>query len=130
MSDPGGGNPRRSGTKPCQKDVGVQTKTVKKSSRFSSCMFYSMWSVAVVVGILATLPVWNTAMGFIENLVYRSEFVVGPALMEDLGMEGVVIFKQHDRNGDGVLSLDEFEPIAHRLLQVNVSTSLLHVHVY
>ena len=31
-------------------------------------------------------------------------------------MEGVIAFKQHDRNNDGVLSIEEFEQIAHRLL--------------
>ncbi len=38
-----------------------------------------------------------------------------------MGVEGVILFRQYDRDADGVLSMSEFEPLAHRLLDLNVS---------
>ena len=40
--------------------------------------------------------------------------------LDAIGMEGVVLFRRHDRNRDGVLNLKEFEPLAHRLIQAQV----------
>ena len=38
-----------------------------------------------------------------------------------MGVDGVIMFRRYDRDGDGVLSMEEFEPLAHRLLELNVS---------
>ena len=35
-------------------------------------------------------------------------------------MDGVIMFRRYDRDRDGVLSMEEFEPLAHRLLELNV----------
>ena len=43
-------------------------------------------------------------------------------IIKKIGLEGVVLFKRHDRNNDGVLSLEEFRPIARQLINAsNVS---------
>ena len=41
-------------------------------------------------------------------------------LMDSMGVDGVIMFRRYDRDADGVLSLEEFEPLAHRLLEINV----------
>ena len=43
-------------------------------------------------------------------------------LLDSMGVDGVIMFRRYDRDGDGVLSMEEFEPLAHRLLELNVST--------
>ena len=49
-----------------------------------------------------------------------SFFQTPPEIMEDLGTEGVKLFRQHDRDNDGHLTIEEFEPLAHRLLDSKV----------
>ena len=41
-------------------------------------------------------------------------------LLDSMGVDGVIMFRRYDRDGDGVLSMEEFEPLAHRLLELNV----------
>ena len=41
-----------------------------------------------------------------------------------MGVDGVIMFRRYDRDGNGVLSMEEFEPIAHRLLELNVSANV------
>lgn len=41
--------------------------------------------------------------------------------LEDLGADGKVLFRKHDVNADGVLSMEEFAPLSRRLLSFNVS---------
>ena len=40
--------------------------------------------------------------------------------MDSMGVDGVIMFRRYDRDADGVLSMEEFEPLAHRLLEINV----------
>ena len=48
----------------------------------------------------------------------QAKYRIPSQLVEDIGMDGVIMFKQHDINDDGFLSLREFEPIAHQLLDI------------
>lgn len=42
-------------------------------------------------------------------------------ILHNVGIEGVQLFELHDRDGDGYLSIEEFEPFIYRLLESNVS---------
>ena len=44
--------------------------------------------------------------------------------MNSMSVDGVIMFRQYDRDADGVLSMEEFEPLAHRLLEINVSVCI------
>lgn len=128
MSDPGGGGGTlRHRTGSSQKipksnetrDIGTQVNIKRGGTKCRTCMMWSIWTVVVIVGVLIAMPLWNIMMALIEDVLFHNDFTVGPEIMEDLGLDGVILFKQHDRNKDGVLSLGEFEPLAHRLLQIN-----------
>lgn len=48
---------------------------------------------------------------------------VDPDLAIELGAEGLLLFHQHDRNEDGVLSIEEFVPIARRIVSQPVDAA-------
>ena len=77
-------------------------------------------SFAAILGILLTFNISNW-------LTSQSGFYIPSKLFNDVGLDGVVIFRQHDRDGDGYLSLDEFEPIAHVLKDIEVSVMCMHI---
>lgn len=82
------------------------------------------WTLATITALLAT----GISTGAIGDVVVRlrdafgigssAQYRVPSQLVEDIGMDGVILFKQHDINDDGFLSLREFEPIAHQLLDI------------
>ena len=74
------------------------------------------WGGAVFVALFAAWLASDLLFLYMEP-----RFQLDPAQVEDLGVEGVSMFRVHDRDDDGFLSLEEFEPLAHRLLEVNVS---------
>ena len=77
-----------------------------------------LWGSCVLVAGISVF------LGCQEGLALLSDgggFYVEHELMEDMGMENVILFRQHDRNNDGVLTIEEFEPLAYRLQQTNVS---------
>lgn len=80
----------------------------------------SKWKLIVASTIAAIIGALVTS-NFMHLFVSDNGFHVSSKLFEDLGLEGIVLFRQHDRDGDGFLSLDEFEPIAHVVKEVNVS---------
>ncbi|ESO93527.1 hypothetical protein LOTGIDRAFT_119019 [Lottia gigantea] len=47
----------------------------------------------------------------------------------NIGDDGVLLFQQHDRDNDGYLSIQEFEPLVYRLLEINVSGPVYDVPI-
>ena len=46
-------------------------------------------------------------------------------------MPGIAMYLKYDRDGDGVLTLEEFEPLAHKFLEINVRLKVhLHDHAF
>ena len=82
------------------------------------------WILAIATALLAT----GISTGAVSDAVGRLRYAFGigsstqyripSQLVEDVGIDGVILFKQHDINDDGFLSLREFEPIAHQLLDI------------
>lgn len=89
-------------------------------------------------GITITIPRWCLlVLGGLAGLLIscllvhlylgavRPRYYISPEIMQDLGLDGVIMFRRHDRNSDGVLDIVEFEPLAHRLLEMNVRVIIL-----
>lgn len=85
-------------------------------------------------GITITIPRWCLlVLGGLAGLLIscllvhlylgavRPRYYISPEIMQDLGLDGVIMFRRHDRNSDGVLDIVEFEPLAHRLLEMNIT---------
>lgn len=72
--------------------------------------------MAVAAGLYRVYvnPTWR---GLDEETVDR--------LLRDIGPEGMNMFHRYDRDNDNYLSLEEFEPLIYRLLEVNVSLHYL-----
>ena len=115
-------SPGAEGNSPPEKrDVGIQTRpiTQSKSSHFGGCVI--VWGALGLVAVLF----WPLLMGQVEKfwdmLVGREPgFHVPGEIVEDMGIDGVLLFKRHDRDNDGVLSIEEFEPLAHQLKDIKV----------
>ena len=101
----------------------VQTDLTPKETKWHTY-------VAIFIGctILLGVLIGGLTVGFHSWLEPR--FSVSPEMLQDLGVEGVQLFRKHDRNGDGVLSLEEFEPLAHRLLQSEVKCMVLMYNIF
>ena len=114
------GIPKKTKEKGIQVNLPIITHPPEaNSSRFRKCSFACCSVSVLVLAIVLAL-----CSQFLLSLPYRlatGGFYVPGELVEDIGVDGIVLFKQHDRNNDGVLSLDEFEPLAHRIIDVNVS---------
>lgn len=92
------------------------TKTpVKKSTVTLTLPKWLFWG-GILVGVLG---VGLNFSGFFDD--YPSE-----ELLDLIGADGVYLFQQYDRDGDNYLSLDEFEPLVHRLIETNVSIACMH----
>ena len=98
------------------KDVGVQVDMQTKD-HFLRIPRKLVWFGALAVGLLAIY----LGSDYVVSL-YKPRWQVDPATLEDMGVDGVVLFRKHDRDNDGVLSLEEFEPLAHQMLDQEVST--------
>lgn len=81
----------------------------KKKSKMTSCCKCMFWTLSVVVGILAIV------IGGIY--VWFSSDEIPESVAMHLGDVGVQTFKAFDRNGDGYISIHEFEPLYHHLVR-------------
>jgi hypothetical protein len=101
------------------RDVHSQTDSTNLPPSSRHCL----WLLASsIVGVAIAWPALQYFLSLLVGAVSQSGFTINSQLMQDLGLEGVVLFKQHDRNNDGVLTLEEFEPLAHRLLDIKASS--------
>ncbi|CAH1792745.1 unnamed protein product [Owenia fusiformis] len=126
MAD-GGSEPPGDTTSPKMRDNSSQTnsdpsKILTSEKNCFQIPKWLFWTFAVVFGIVAMgLASFDIIMevpsylGFSPNRVQASP----SDIMQELGIDGVILFRQYDRNDDGYLSIDEFEPLAHRLLESN-----------
>lgn len=73
-----------------------------KKAQCCKCLFWTFSILVAVVGILA---------GLFWHLVLRSNTEIPLEIVESIGDEGVQLFFQHDRDGDGYLSLAEYETV-------------------
>ena len=78
-----------------------------------SCMKVIFWTGAVIVGIASILG------GYLY--MYMRERDIPKEIYDTLGLEGVQMFVAHDRDGDGYLSIEEYEALYHRLVGRNAN---------
>ena len=83
-------------------------------------IFIPNWLMVVMIFVCSVALLFCTFFVYLE--LRKPRFSVPPEIMQDLGLDGVIMFRQHDRDSDGVLDLVEFEPLAHRLLEINVGS--------
>lgn len=102
------------------KDVGVQTDPLPPAGQQGSP--WLRWAILGLV-LAFTWPFLLDLPLFLFDVLQGSHggFRVPADVLEDMGMDGVLLFKRHDRDDDGKLSLEEFEPLAHRLLEINIT---------
>ena len=103
------------------KDVGVQADIPHTSAYCVRIPRWSVWLGAAIVGLLAIYLGADYAVS-----LYRPRWEVDSATLEDMGVDGVVLFRKHDRDNDGVLSLEEFEPLAHQIVDHHTHVSKIH----
>ena len=88
-------------------------KESTRKNRFRSCTRFFL--VSTFFGVLAVL------IGvYCYNLRYRSWFQSDEHLSQ-ISLHARILFTQNDMNGDGYLTMEEFEPIASRIKEENVS---------
>ena len=105
-------------------DKGVQTDITSASyDRRKGTVELPRWVVGSTAVLAVLVAVWCGYQPALEMMNLGGRFTVGTDLLEDMGVEGVMLFRQHDRDDDGVLSMQEFEPLVHRILETNVSAS-------
>jgi hypothetical protein len=86
-------------------------ETVKKSVKVTSSLtkrFCTGLSLILIFGIFIILSI-------------NSNYTVDIIKYRNIDSEILVLLKQYDRNDDGLLDVEEFEPIAIKLLNFNVS---------
>lgn len=79
----------------------------------------------LAVAILSTFLCFSVGYFLLKQ---QRKIIFSRDIVEDIGLEALIIFRQYDRNDDGYLSLEEFEPLAHRLLEENITVSI-HSHI-
>ena len=79
-----------------------------------------LWCSRLGVSLLIVLAAVVVAVFRLRQ--WEQEQFVLDGIVDDIGVEGIVLFRKHDRDNDGYLSLEEFEPLAHHLRNINVST--------
>lgn len=98
-------------------DIGLQVDLSSETHSFmdSKCVRWFLAAAVLVIGVILAVFAMEASIAFFGD----QGFSVGHGIIEDMGMEGIILFRQHDHNNDGYLSLEEFEPVAHRLIDVN-----------
>lgn len=90
-----------------------------KRRRCCKCLF---WTFSILVAIAAILA------GVLWRLVSLSHTEIPVEVVESIGDDGIQLFFQHDRDGDGYLSLTEYETLY--LLLKGHGTNITHNIVY
>ena len=72
-----------------------------KKRKCCKCLF---WTFSILVAVAAILA------GVLWRLVY-SQTQIPLEVAESIGDEGIQLFFQHDRDGDGYLSITEYEAL-------------------
>lgn len=97
-------------------DIGVQANVYDKYKVQCELSVFTVWILSVIFGIVSVF------IGSYSYLfIYVPRYHVSDQLVDAVGQQGVLIFRQYDRDGDGYLSLHEFEPLANKLANVTVS---------
>ena len=80
------------------------------------------WYVTAIMVLVAILVESSTWLPWIQSkMVSVSTTVTMPTDHRTrMSIEGIVMFRKYDRNHDGVLSMEEFESIAHVATDVRV----------
>ena len=102
-----------------RKDIGVQVniELPRKGYTFTAPKWL-VWLCAVLMFCGAVFLVTHYVVAH-----FKPRWMLPSEVVDDMGVDGVILFRQHDRDDNGQLSLEEFEPLAHQLLEVNVSIS-------
>ena len=108
-----GGGPRQDPTERQDPTLIVQGET----SNHDNTVQVPRWCCWCLIGLVAILV--SAVMVACMVMSHQPRFYVPAETLESMGVEAVIMFRQYDRDSDGVLSLDEFEPLAHRLLELN-----------
>ncbi|KAL4237356.1 selenoprotein N [Mactra antiquata] len=91
-----------------EKKLDEKIINTKKKSKLLSCFKCIFWTISVIVGILSVC---------VGGLYYWHHANDIPEYMADhIGDLGVQTFKAFDRNTDGYISIYEFEPLYHHLM--------------
>ena len=116
--------PPSGGRSPKLKDVGVQTQPIPEH-RYTGKRL--LWLGAGGLVAILLVPLLLDQCISILNVFGggQSGFHVPQEIVEDMGLESILLFKRHDRDDDGFLSIEEFEPLAHQLKEVNVSVRIV-----
>ena len=73
-----------------------------KKAKCCRCLF---WTFSVVIAVAAILA------GFLWRLITNAGIDVPVEVVENIGHDGVQLFFQHDMDGDGYLTIREYEAL-------------------
>ena len=106
------------------KAVQVSAEDIHVDSQENRLLDYwlARWTLGgILLASAAVAAAYSVQICTYFFIMINEGFLVTDDIINDIGMEGVILFRQHDRDHDGYLSLSEFEPLAHRLSEVRVS---------
>lgn len=96
---------------------------IETSRTFISHDILTHWKFCcpVLLTVLVLLVSFAFLFVFPTSLSKNQGNTLNPDIINNIGLDGLILFRQYDRNDDGVLSLEEFEPLAHLLREENVT---------
>ena len=97
-------------------NIGLQVD-LSSSVMDSKPVRWCLGAASLVIGVALAVLSMDVSLALFGERSFSADY----SITDDIGMEGIILFRQHDHNNDGYLSLEEFEPIAHRLVDIGVS---------